>query len=78
MHAEAELRDWNLGSLQDAVLLLAGVKRNLRVHHSCTVDASTRVSEIPSLHSKRSSSIDSQSGEVPMSVERRWAWRVGF
>ena len=78
MHAEAELRDWNLGSLQDAVLLLAGVKRNLRVHHFCTVYASTQVFKIPSLHSEGSSGIDSQGGEVPMPVERGWAWRVCF
>ena len=77
----AKLHGWNHSNLQDGVLLLAEVKRNLRVqltNCSCTVYASTWVSEVPSLPSERSSNIDSQGGEVLISVERGWAWRVCF
>ena len=64
MDAEAELRDWNLDSLQDAALLLAGV--------NTTPVPSTRLHGFPrfSLFTARSSSIDSRGGEVLMLVER--------
>ena len=55
--------------------LLAGVKRNLRVHltnRSCAFHVYTLVSEIPSLHSERSSGVDSQDREIPMSAEKGW------
>ena len=63
MYAEAELRDWNLSSLQDGVLAPSRSQTKPPSPANklpCTVYMSTRVSEIPSLHTERSLGVDSQ------------------